>query len=515
MKKATQSGRFIGLRVKILIPILIICIVITFGAVCLAFNSCLWIFENTLTTRIVACYDAISDHKLEVSDFYMSPKITDNEIFNCDWFQNDELMDMLERVGCSVGSYRYEPENNRFILIGTPDKETDCLPILEGDYAKQLRKNGSLSFLDISENGIGNYWIFTLEDTSDGNPKPRAIGTGLNARETANNLFGFFALVAIIMYTAAIIIFVVICVVITRAIRRIRKVSSYLETVTGESLPDKPLRIQAHDEITRMSSIVNRMVDGLRDRNRMEAELNVAAELQKNMLPDLLPENARFILDASMCPAKEVAGDFYDFFMIDDRHLALLIADVSGKGMPAALFMTIGKKLLRDALKSGMSPKDAATSVNKSLSDENILSHFITAWIGILDLDTSILTYTNAGHNPPYVLCDTLLTLSKIHGTPLAVFEHTYDESTLELHPGNTLFLFTDGITEAFNSKGEMYSSKRLVSELNSFKPDGKETLIAHINRSVSEFRGSADQSDDITMLSLTLLEQNNGGTRS
>lgn len=507
MQKNKHRRGFFGLKAKILIPILLICLAIMIGAIVLVSRSCYWIFENTIDTQLLACFGEITDHKIVFLDNGTKPEIEDSDVFDCIWAEDTDLMYMLYHSGCIAAVYRYEPEHKRFVVDNAPFGAADYMPEISGEPASLLLNNGYLRFPDIGNEQTAYFWDFILEKHPPAGQPPRAIGAGVDAHELAVNLFEFLAFAILILIAAIAIIIIIICIIITRMIKRIRRVSGYLETVSAESLPTDPLLIRSRDEIGNMSDTVNRMVNGLKDRNRMESELNVAAEIQQNMLPKPLPANSRFILDASMCAAKEVAGDFYDFFMLDDRHLVILIADVSGKGVPAALFMAIGKKLLRNSMRSGLSPKDAVTSVNASLADENKLSHFITAWVGVLDLDTGELTYTNAGHNPPYVLGKPFLTLSDIHGTPLAVFKQTYEETTVILHPGDILFLYTDGVNEAFNQNGVMYTTERLVSELQAFDTGGEETLIEYIDRSVNTFRGEAEQSDDITMLSLTLLE--------
>lgn len=244
-------------------------------------------------------------------------------------------------------------------------------------------------------------------------------------------------------------------------------------------------------------------------RQRIETELNVATQIQADMLPNIFPafpERPEFDIYASMTPAKEVGGDFYDFFLVDDDHLAMVIADVSGKGVPAALFMVIAKTLLKNAVQTGLSPKAALEKVNNQLCENNEAEMFVTAWLGVYQISTGKLTAANAGHEYPAIRREDgqFELLKDRHGFVLAGMENTlYQEYELEIGIGDTLFVYTDGVAEATDSNNTLYGTERMLMALNencTLPPKG---LLYRVKADIDCFVGAAPQFDDITMLSL------------
>lgn len=244
-------------------------------------------------------------------------------------------------------------------------------------------------------------------------------------------------------------------------------------------------------------------------RERLENELRMAAQIQANMLPrtfPAFPERKEFDLFASMDPAKEVGGDFYDFFLIDDDHLGLVIADVSGKGIPAALFMTVSKALIKNCAMSGLSPAATLESVNRQICANNQEDMFVTVWIGVLEISTGKLTAANAGHEYPALRAsDGGFTLYKDkHGFVVGGIENAvYREYELQLTPGTKLFVYTDGVPEATNRNNEMFGTERMLSALNHNVKNSPEAVLRHVRHAVDSFVGDAEQFDDLTMLCL------------
>jgi sigma-B regulation protein RsbU (phosphoserine phosphatase) len=244
-----------------------------------------------------------------------------------------------------------------------------------------------------------------------------------------------------------------------------------------------------------------------------EAELNVATNIQQSMLPCIFPafpERAEFGIHASMNPAKEVGGDFYDFFMVDDRHLAIVVADVSGKGVPAALFMVIGKTLIKDHTQPDRNLGDVFTEVNRILCESNSEGLFITAFEGVLDLVTGEFNYVNAGHELPFLYRNGSFEVKKIRaGFVLAGMEDMhYRANSITLEPGDKIFQYTDGITEATNAHNELFGMDRLSKSLNKCGNASPDKILSSVKMDIDEFVGDAPQFDDITMLCLEYKER-------
>ena len=214
----------------------------------------------------------------------------------------------------------------------------------------------------------------------------------------------------------------------------------------------------------RTRSLLEKQAADSSARQRIETELNVATQIQADMLPNIFPafpERPEFDIYASMTPAKEVGGDFYDFFLVDNDRLAIVIADVSGKGVPAALFMVIAKTLLKNAVQMGLSPKEALEKVNNQLCENNEAEMFVTAWLGVYEISTGKLTAANAGHEYPAIRREggQFELFQDPHGFVLAGMEGTrYQEYELEIGVGDTLFLYTDGVAEATDGDDVLYN---------------------------------------------------------
>lgn len=237
-----------------------------------------------------------------------------------------------------------------------------------------------------------------------------------------------------------------------------------------------------------------------------QSELNMATEIQAAMLPSIFPafpQREEFDLYASMDPAKEVGGDFYDFFMIDDDHLGVVIADVSGKGVPAALFMMISKTIVQNFAMMGISASEVLTRANESLCAQNKMEMFVTTWIGILELSTGKMNCASAGHEFPALYHEGKYELFKDkHGFVLGGMEGTrYRDYEIQFEAGDKIFVYTDGVPEATDANKELFGTDRMIDALN-MKPqaDPKETLKT-VRASVDEFVGNAEQFDDLTMV--------------
>ena len=280
------------------------------------------------------------------------------------------------------------------------------------------------------------------------------------------------------------------------------------------------LDIHTGDELETLASSFDRMYRELRDyikenaaitanQERIETELSLATKIQADMLPNVFPafpDRFDFDIYASMTPAKEVGGDFYDFFLVDDDHLAIVMADVSGKGVPAALFMMMAMIMIRNQALTGKSPEDVLMSVNDQICRNNREQLFVTVWLGILELSTGKLIASNAGHEKPIIKHadgDYELIMDK-HGLVVgAMGGIKYRNYELRLYPGSKLFVYTDGLMEASDEKEEIFGSERALKALNRAKDASPEELLEYVKSEVKRFEGGAPRFDDLTLLCL------------
>ncbi|MCR4923297.1 MAG: PP2C family protein-serine/threonine phosphatase [Lachnospiraceae bacterium] len=301
------------------------------------------------------------------------------------------------------------------------------------------------------------------------------------------------------------------------------KILSYeaLEFVNNNTkISEKLNDIKTGDEIQTLSESlyslevnINEYINNLQrvtaEKERIGAELNVATQIQADMLPRIFPpfpEKKEFDLYATMDPAKEVGGDFYDFFLIDNDHIGLVMADVSGKGVPAALFMVVAKTLIKNRALMGGGPGEVLAYVNDQLCEGNDAELFVTVWFAILEISSGKGIAANAGHEHPILKRKDgkyELVLYK-HSMAVATIEGLkFKEHTFELYPGDSLFVYTDGVPEACNEKNEFFGSDRLLDALNKDPDVSPKELLSNVKEALDDFVAGADQFDDITMMGI------------
>jgi sigma-B regulation protein RsbU (phosphoserine phosphatase) len=246
--------------------------------------------------------------------------------------------------------------------------------------------------------------------------------------------------------------------------------------------------------------------DNEKDLFSTNKELGLATNIQKHMLPSIFPafpDRKEFDVFASMTPAKEVGGDFYDFFLIDEDHLGLVMADVSDKGVPAALFMMASKIMVQNYAMMGKKPSEVLTAVNNQICQNNQDEMFVTIWLGILDLKTGILTASNAGHEKPAIKNPNgkFDLLQDKHGFVVGWYKNVkYTDYEIKLEKGSKIFLYTDGVPEASSGEGQ-FSRERMVKTLNKYRDMNPEEIVKNVKDDIDLFVGHEDQFDDITML--------------
>ena len=316
---------------------------------------------------------------------------------------------------------------------------------------------------------------------------------------------------------ADIILFSVIYALISILVQQIvvnslDMVNASLAKITSGNL-NEVVDVRSASEFASLSDDINQTVDVLKGyieaaEKRIEQELEMARAIQDSALPknSAFPRKD-FALFATMDPAREVGGDFYDFFFVDQNKLALVIADVSGKGIPASLFMMRSKTAIRGLAESGREPAEILYRANNVLCEGNDAEMFVTVWLGIIDLETGLMKCANAGHEYPVLMRagETFELLRDKHGFVLAGMEGVrFKEYELQLYPGDRLFVYTDGVPEAINEAVEQYGTDRLIQVLNMMRENDIRQVLPAVREDIARFAGEAEQFDDITMLAFT-----------
>lgn len=330
----------------------------------------------------------------------------------------------------------------------------------------------------------------------------------------------------IVIISVAVVLSIIILIYAVRkmvALPLKKLTESALNFASGENLNYQANDIKTGDEMETLSDAFQKMADDIKnyvenisrisaERERIQTELSVATSIQMGLIPRIFPafpERKDVDIYALIEPAKEVGGDFYDFFMLNEEKLGIVIADVSGKGIPAALFMMISKTLLKNYALEGLTVSEILYKANNALCENNEAGMFVTAFMGILDLKTGRFNYANAGHNPPLIQRQKggYQWLPVSRSFVLAGIENTrYTEQETVFKKGDRLLLYTDGVTEAMNGLQQLYTDKRLLEALNNM-PEGIELsrIPDYIKSDVDNFAEGAEQADDITILAVSM----------
>ena len=386
-------------------------------------------------------------------------------------------------------------------------------------------KDIKLSLQNVTENevfeaqpyGEKAYCMYTVEKNIGGNYAIIAVYPEMEALFSQRSAVYLGIFMEILVFA---FLFVQIYFLIKRSIiNNIHNINDSLEHITNGNL-DIKVDVRDNKEFASLSDDINEMVDVLKAyikeaAGRIDKELAFAKAVQNSSLPSVFPpfpKKKEFDIYALMRAAKEVGGDFYDFYLLDENHLGFVMADVSGKGIPAAMFMMTAKSIIKGYADRGLEVDEILCRTNNELCVGNEADMFVTAWMGILDLRTGILTFGNAGHNPPllkrkdgsfeYIRSKANLALAFMEGV-------TYQKNEIKLQPGDSIYLYTDGVTEATDINVQLYGEERLQNILNERNDVSTEERCKYILADIDKFVGEAEQFDDITMLSLDYKGEN------
>ena len=433
--------------------------------------------------------------------------------YDAERFQQD-----IDKQVVGVTRNRHVGESGCIIIA---DEKWRIVSDRHGNEGKRLSASGIL----VSD--LGNEWeIFSANAYGEKSTCMYAVAEGyyiiaeLPENEVVLQRDTSIAQTAVAMIVVFLILALVIFLLVRMlVVNSINRVNDSLAKITEGNL-DEVVDVRSNTEFSSLSDDINTTVNTLKRyiseaETRIDAELAVAKAIQESALPQTFPpypDIPKFDIFASMTPAREVGGDFYDFFLIGDDctpdcgKVGFVMADVSGKGIPASLFMMKANTLIRDYLETGISPGEAIENANRQLCDGNEAGMFVTVWVGVLDYGTGHLEYTNAGHNPPLLWQDGVgwTWLTEKSGMPLGLFDGLpYKMYSLECQPGDQLLLYTDGVTEALNEAREFYGEDRLEALVAKVQTLFPHDLVQAVLADVAAYAGEAEQSDDITILAL------------
>lgn len=332
-------------------------------------------------------------------------------------------------------------------------------------------------------------------------------------------LFDFGFLFAFLLVALAFSCMLMINYLVLLPLKKVQEnIGLYVETKDSRMVADNLLKIESHNEIAELSSDLAGMAEELTaymvrneqiavKEERDRTELALAGRIQASMLPNVFPpypDRKDFEIYASMTPAKEVGGDFYEFFFVDDHHLCIMIADVSGKGIPAALFMMATMILLENNVKMGKSPAQTLSDINTAICNKNIEDMFVTVWLGIIDLSTGKMICANAGHEYPMLKKpgERYEIIKDKHDLVLGAMKGwKYDEYELLMEPGASLFLYTDGLSETINPQEKMFGTDRILEQLNTNPNCSTEETLTGMKEAVDKYIDGKEPFDDLTMM--------------
>ena len=418
-----------------------------------------------------------------------------------------------------AGLLSSEPEVNEELYHQLLDNKTNTYIELDPETADDSPRLPGIVVVPISDENSNITGFLCLEIRYGGRMFVTAVYI----------VYGAIALMIELVFTVPffLILYFMIGRRVVKPLNAVEKSAlNFVDKTREDSDPEKWIfdrpKLRVHDEIDSLGESIEVMardmqtymkstLDKTRENERISTELYLASRIQQSMLTTdfpAYPDRKDFDIYASMVPAKEVAGDFYDFFLIDDDHLALVMADVSGKGVPASMYMMVAKTLLHNVLLLGHTPKECLETVNDQIDEHNDENMFITVWLGILELSTGLVTAANAGHEYPIVRkADGQFEIFKDkHGIVLGAIPHKkYNQYEFYLERGGTLFLYTDGAPEATNAEEKLFGMDRVLETLNKDPDADPQKLLKNVEDAINVFVGEAPQFDDLTMMAVRL----------
>lgn len=412
-------------------------------------------------------------------------------------YDEDSLTDITIHAGTTGKYYIYDNRGRQ--IAGTDfDHELSDLEI------RTLESHDFDTFFNMSVMGVPVYCTKTLLE----NNRNLMVYIPIVEVYTSRNRMAYET------FLADILIFTVIYILVSMLVQQLvvhnlNLVNESLQKITDGDLSEK-VNVHYASEFSSLSNDINQTVNALKGyidaaEEKIKQELILAKNIQESALPkNFTFKHQGFEIYADMEPAKQVGGDFYDFFFIDQDKLVLVIADVAGKGIPAAMFMMKSKTTIRGFAEADYTPSELFEVSNNVICEGNDTNMFVTVWIGIVDLKTGVMKCSNAGHEYPIIMRNSgsFKIFKDVHKPALGMMEDVkFDEYEIKLKPGDVIYVYTDGVPEAVNTEVEQYGTQRLIDVLNDHKEDSIKDMLSAVKDNLGDFVGTADQFDDVTML--------------
>lgn len=534
--KSTLKLRINSLGIKLPFYLALFCAILSTANALIGYRVFKSLFERqykTVTEQIA--HTALSYINGDrISEYAVNP------VEDAEWREADNRLEMLTETAYLAYIYVTVPDvnyENRVYIFDTVNSEVkngkkyelgkvNTLKHYSEDRLNEMRRvmTAGESAIHFVYNKTGGHVTTSIpvKDSAGNNVAILSIVKPMSEVKDFKRSYRNVVLESSSMITAFFVL-IFILILVFRVIRPMRLITHETAHFAehGGKISGILANVKGHDELAVLARSVEKMSEDMNqyiadlthttaEKERLSAELDVATQIQANMLPRIFPpyENHPEIeLFASMTPAKEVGGDFYDFFIVDEDHFAVVVGDVSGKGVPAALFMVIAKTLLKNEIMQGKSPADVFAIVNNQLCEGNDAGLFVTCWAGLLTLSTGELVFANAGHTAPVIKHDgTAEFLVSKPNLMLAGMEGmSYKDYSTTLKAGDRLFVYTDGITEAMNAQNELYGEERLLKALSKSSGLSSKEILSEVRKDIDRFVGDAPQFDDITMLEFSL----------
>ena len=456
----------------------------------------------------------------------------------------DNLFILANKQGVSV-IYLVKPDpdyKNFTSVFNAVSDDSSYEPWEIGLRRKTTNEEYEEAFKNMYENGSDREVVIRTRDLEGANPH---ITSMIPVKDSQGNVTGILCVqrfmndlkkqrIGYMRWIGLTTFILIILTIITaslflnvQVVRPIKRVTAEAKRFSKDNtINEKPLGegISKVTEISELADSIDKMemdtVDNMfnlalvtKENERIGTELHLAALIQENSLPNIFPpfpDRTEFDVYATMDPAKEIGGDFYDFYLTNDHTLTLVMADVSGKGVPGALFMMVTKILIKEHAMLEKSPAEVLDTINDRICGNNNTNMFVTVWLAKMDLRTGNMIVANAGHDDPVIYKNNgEFELKKTkHGMPLGVRKNRqYEEYEIWMSPGDKIFLYTDGVHEATNENGEMYGMERMLASLNEYKEKSLNELLTYVKNDVELFVGEAVQFDDMTMMGMELKE--------